>query len=310
MPNKRTQNRSSWPVSKVALTDDPGFYVVFHGLFAFAYNREENICEVGTHAKNDDHKFGLFIVELEGRNLKVEGRTPKLIYSFTPDSPSDADSPLVLELNDRKRKGVRFYEADDDEGWGRLPDIEGRYFYNKRVDKVKNAMKPRLHIHDGIMFTALTTYPYTFNCYDEDDKKVKYYIGPVAYMPAVELSQGDGGYLSLKSEHQEIRLAEAANKQYVIFFANLCPDCRWYPNSLDKKKRNDFYLHYRLFKKPKGCHEYGLKLAGQIDPSEPADERAVFFNYLINEVVGPYVPRSSKNSPCGGMGFGSSMGIG
>jgi hypothetical protein len=306
MSNQEIENsdQANWPSSGLALADYPGFYVVFHGLFAFAYNREENICEVGTHAKNDEHKFAMFILEAEGGYYN-------LLYSFVPDSPSDVKTPIVLKVENSVHEGVSFHRSETaaDEDWAHLPDIEGRYFYKNKVGKVKSAMKPRLSIHNGLFFTALNTAPKTFDCIDEETHEPKYHLGPVAYMPAVELSHNNGGYLAITFEKQEIRLASTNGKSYIIFFANLCPDCKWDPCSWDKKERNDFYLHYKLFKKPSGHPEYGLMLSDKT-VTEPTDKRTAFFNYLVTEVLGKLTPLSSKSSPCGGIGFGMSMGIG
>jgi hypothetical protein len=302
MPDKQTENHSRWPVSTAALSDDPGFYVLFHGLFAFAYNREENICEVGTHAKSDDHEFGMFILEEEGGDYN-------LLYSFRPEKPSKVKTPIVLQVENSAQNGVSFYQSQTpaDEDWSRLPDIEGDYFYVNRVGKKKDAMKPRLYIHNGLFFTALTTAPYTFDCFDEQTHRPKYHLGPIAFLPAVELSHDDGGYLSITFEKQEIRLASTNDRSYIIFFANVCPDCEWDPSSCDKKERNDFYLHYKLFKKPSNLHEYGLMLSPET-VVEPTDKRTEFFKLLLT-VLEKLSPLSSKSAPCGGIGFGDSMGL-
>lgn len=298
----KQNNDHSWPTYNGELNASADLYIFFHGLFAFGYNRETNVCEVGTHSKAEDHEFALFIVEFDGRQ-------GNLLYSFTPDSPSDVTTPIVIRVKNSTQDGVSFYESGNDghSDWSRLPDLESDFFHGVKVKKLKKAMKPRLFIHNGVFFTALTTAPYTFDCFNEDTKEREKHLGPIAYVPAVEVSHGDGGYLSLTFEHHEIRLTGAESKKYLVWFVNVCPDCDFDPDSLDMKKRNDFYLNYKFFKKPDGHPQYGLMLSKERKEEEKS-ERTEFFNYLV-ERIKDWTSRSSKDAPCGGVGFGKSVGL-
>src|ERR1043165_4909231 len=300
---------ASWPTSTEPPVNKDGIYVCFHGLFGFAYNRSQDVCEIGTNAMDHDHEFGIFVVDSDRMNFY------NILYGFTPDSPTDVDTPVVVKVENPTKTGVRFYESVKNEkekemSWSRLPDIEGDPWYHTKLQKRKKALKPRLYVTQGLFFTALTTSPFRFNCVIEDDKPTgptpHKPLGSIALLSAAELSPGRDGAVSLTFEDHNIRLTPTAGKTYVIFFSNSCPTCDWKYDSPIKEKRNDFYCNYKIFKKP-GDTQYGIKVWDE--RALPRDESTAFFTRVLNLVVPGSVDRSSRASPCGGVGFGLSSGF-
>jgi hypothetical protein len=310
MSNHLGAEDAGWPTSPELPLNKDGIYVCFHGLFGFAYNSADKSCEVATNAKSNEHEFGIFVVESDG------DRFFNMLYKFTPDSPTDVESPVIVKVENPTKTGVRFYEAakggDEEMNWSRLPDVEGPIWHNRKVKKRKRAMKPRLSIKQGLFFTAVSTSPYKFNCVieNEEPKPPTYHqsIGTVPYISAAKLAP-ERGRVSLTFEDHEIHLTPTPGKTYVILFSNSCPDCDWKPDNPIKEKRNDFYCNYKLFEKPQSHHQYGIQVVSNYPKKLERDDSINFFEQVLNFALEKTPDRSSRASPCGGVGFGLSSGF-
>ena len=289
-----------WPTVTVPPSDEPNLLIVFHGLFAFAYNEGTKTCEVGTHAKAPDHKFRVHVIEFEG----LQGRT---LYSFEPDSASDVESPIVVKVQNPTIPNVQAFQSagGDDRDWSLVPDLEGSYFHKTKLKKKKKLLTPRIHIDSGTFYTGVTTSPYEFKSVP-DDGSTAMPLGAIAFLPVVDPSPRPGGYVSLNIEGHKTRWDRPSDGKLLwIVFTNVCPGevCQWDSKSDEKERRNDFYLFYRTFEKPSGHPEYELVLASRSEAKRLVNQTKLA---SVVDVLGKLVPLSTKDSPCGGIGFGQS----
>jgi hypothetical protein len=239
------------------------------------------------------------------------GDTEKTLYTFTPHSKSDVDEPILVKVDNPTTPGIGFLQSasQPDRNWGRVPDLEGPLFHNRKLEKKTKNLRPRVYVDHGTFFTYDTTSPCKFRRVADNAGTNSTELNEIAYLPAAELAPGPLGHVSLTVQEQEIRFyPPAKGKTVVILFINMCPHniCKYNPQSDKKEERNDFHMYYRTFKKPSGHPEFHLINSGDPCPTERINARQMRFSDMLNRMF----MLSSRNAPCGGISFGQSDGLG
>ncbi|MDQ3666548.1 MAG: hypothetical protein M3410_08205 [Acidobacteriota bacterium] len=305
MSHQNAQNGAEWPVS-TRRPSSADVYLLFHGLFGFAHNATSKVCEVGVHSKAPDHVFKILVYE----HAPGDGE-PRLIYSYEPDSPFEVPGGLIeVDVQSPSNAGVGYYQPRsagplDDSDWRRVPDLEGPALHNQPVARKANSYRPIIRINHA-QFSVIPT-PYEFVRFVADGSEPELNLGKIAWWVVGAISHDQGGYVMLKIGSAGLKLSAEHGRRYFVAFGNAClpDDCNHDPNSPIKERRNDFYLYYKTLDLPPGAKEYELKLR----PGQPKignNHSMVFdgFNLDLLERI-----RSSKDSPCGSLGFGKSDGV-
>ena len=194
----------------------------------------------------------------------------------------------------------------DPRDYSAVPDFEDEKFYGKVLGGeplVKNpeVMTPRVVINNGLVYChRITKTKFKSQPVDVGQEKD---LDSVADIVAIGVFLKTGGKIKLKNDGDDIKLKIdgkeiteiTPNIHIQIDVLNRCDtskdDCKHRAGSLDKEKRNDFFLYYLAFRKPGRQPELMLRAKR---PFEKADEIEGIC-LLIGE-------DTSDPAPCGAAG--------
>jgi hypothetical protein len=194
-------------------------------------------------------------------------------------------------------------------------DLEGQEFYDRVLDKKRDAFRPRIHIKNGTFVTLVATPENrTFKRVAPNDSlilgRIAQIVGAAVYL---DRNPDRSGYVSLRIGPEELKLEPKNGSPYLIVFDNSCLKevCNFDPSSAIKEKRNDFFEYCKMFSIPEDKEEYQLLLER---PPLVADSDAERSNQVtagpssfvaaMAFLRGLVEKRSSTDAPCGPVGYG------
>jgi len=272
--------------------------LVFHGLSGFWVNGDS--CVVGFHTRGDHrHPLTIEVFDEDCQSIKLfSGNLKKLQLEIDDPNLEVADKALFYQPDGKRIRRDRIRDPYDFQ-W--IIDFEARECYgNQPLEVSLSTYKPQIKVSPAIFFTLKTTLgkffirtadsspmPGTGANFNE--------FGPVAeYIAANIYLIPNSGSVTLTVDGE----SKSISKGQIHFF-NDCDDqgrpCEWHPKEPDKRKRNDFYLHYAAIT---SLPELELRLHEEVTPDGPPD------------VICPSIrKRSNDNAPCAGAGYGGGGGF-
>jgi hypothetical protein len=317
------ESEYAWPAVTELPDEEIAALLVFHGLMGMAYNKQ-GFCEVGMHCGPPKHNLAIEAYEVPSLEPpSYPSSEPFYRYNFEESNDSLPET-IKLDIVRPKYAHPWFYLPDnqaDENDFRRLIDLEGHNFYNRPLKRKHYTFKPKLHVKSGVFMTSKPTDKYYYRVAPNDSR----YLGNVVELVIAAVYLNEYGYLAIRIGSEELKLRPQSNRRYVIVIKNLCDpaDCDFDPNSTKKEIRNDFHHYYGTFEIPKDKDEYELIEATShaLPASAPflsgapeenptlhgssAANRLEPFLSLLNELVSK---KSSRDSPCGAVGFGKSDG--
>jgi hypothetical protein len=287
----------NWPAVKDAKPFEPAsIYLMFHGLMCFAYNNTTALCEVGMHSKARDHDFKLFAFEMEGQTI-----IQPAVYSFEPESHNDVPGGIVtIDIEEPITPGVRFHFPDFDEennSWKRLVDLEGGDFYDRKLEKKKNVLKPMVTINHGLFFVIPTDKRFLKI---EEGTPSQAEIGKIGFIAVSTAKHTGTGTITIKTQREELTLHGSVAKPILIFITNICPQDECPPVS-------DFQQYYKAFRIHGDERKFKLEVITDSAERLNLGKLAFFANAFETEPLRHMV--SSNDAPCGPGGYGRSSGL-
>jgi hypothetical protein len=287
--------------------------LAFHGLMSLTYS-DLGFCEVAINNKAPEHKFRIAVYDDLSSSAK-----PFYTYNFGSASTSPFDVIRFDVVNPHPDTlGVRFYQpvnfqagtpehgriVEDPMDFRLLNDLEGEEFYNRALDKKREAFRPRIHIKNGTFVTLVATPANrTFKREAPNDSLI---LGTAIYLDR-------SGYVSLRIGPEELKLEPKNGSPYLIVFDNSCLKevCNFDPGSAIKEKRNDFFEYYKMFSIPEDKEEYQLLLEHSPLVADPDAEGSNQVTAVPSSFVavmaflrGLVEKQSSTDAPCGPVAYG------
>ena len=275
--------------------DGGNIFFLFHGLMCFAYNYQTGLCELGMHSKAPGHEFKIFAFQLELSAQIVVHQ----IYAYEPDSYDDIPGGVItFDIEPPIIPGVHYHLPcpDDYYTWNQILDLESADFYDHKLEKKKNVLKPKITINHGLFYTIPTSRLFRRV---EDSTANGSDLGTIAYFAVCAVKHQQSGTVKMKTPREELTLRGSTQKPVLIVISNSCgDDC---PSNV-----NDFPLYYKAFRIRSNEKKYHLEpsgMRGQIDLSAVSFLSDLFTQEPLKHIV------SNPDSPCGAGGYGRSTGI-
>ena len=273
--------------------DGGNIFFLFHGLMCFA--SKDRLCEVGMHSKAPEHQFKIFAFQLD-RGSSI---LPPPIYAYEPDSYDDIPGGVItFEIEQPIIPGIHYHLPceDDHYTWNQILDFESGDFYDRKLEKKKNVLKPRITINHGLFYVIPTSRLFRKV---EDDTSNGSELGTIAYFAVCAVKHEESGLIKLKTPREELTLRGSTQRPVLIVISNSCgDDC---PSNV-----SDFPQYYKTFKIRSSEKKYHLEPSG-LHPQ--ADLSAVsFLSVLFTQEPLLHI-LSNSDSPCGAAYYGRSAGI-
>lgn len=299
-----------WP--KVStLPEDGNLFLIFHGLFCFAYKAETRTCQVGVHNDAPGHTFRLGVWEV------MPEAEPRLTV-IESERFHDTHEPITINVEAPRVPDVGFFmdgpaHSPHYHDWRRVPDLEGPNFFDVPLGKVKGKLRPVITIQQGVFFSERLT-DSEFVRIDEGNVGDIIDLGNIAYHVGADIS---GQRVTVKVGGEDLLppLVPEAGKRYVLYFYNSCPDtrhppCAFTPNSPVKSERNDFHLYFRALNPPPRRHEYLLVKKCRPGVAPQVEHPSGVVEAVLNlELLGQVGITSTHDAPCGASSTGRTSGI-
>jgi hypothetical protein len=282
----------------------PTVKIIYHGLFCFFFDGR-NRCFAGTHnttrrpgKPHTDHPHE-YVVTIEQRDGGIITRNDK--FKVNNGDPLDVS---LLNFNVQGAvfpgavpPGVYVYtgprydqftrdDADDPQDWRWIIDFEDKMYPAGVKGKNKAAMEPGITVNNGLFHTNRRTHAH-FELRPEAGGGAPIILNSVAEVMAANIYLAAEGFVGITGGPVgERRLDFAPNRTFRVNILNLCDgnanaSCDYHSVSLDKKRRNDFFLHYETFDPEQNQPEYMLINRGGRD-------------------------EATDDAPCGGVGYSGS----
>jgi len=296
---------------------DPTVRIIFHGLLSFFFDRTRQ-CQVGipntTQGLGQEHRHPHeFEVSVW---TKVAGQCPPSPLTFPIKNSKLIERVDIQVTNPTELNGVYVYEnrphdpfnrvdTDDPRDWRWVLDFESNLFYPEGIDHIPPTLNPSVFINNGLFYTFHKTAS-KFRLHPSDGSADKE-IGSLSEIQACNIYLGPGSLLTLTISPlpTPIILLGGIGLTYQIDITNNCrkggKQCKFEPNGGTKEERNDFYLYYETFNRPANKPEFELQLTERVNDDPRLDNCA--------EKTGSKNIESSKDSPCGGSGYGQTSGV-
>ncbi len=287
LPEGRTASsagsNTDWPWTPDEPTDNPGVRVIFAGMVAFTYEKDDAL--VVFH--RGDYHHQLKIVAYEGS----KGHCSEIYRN--EDIPNETDMDLrVLKRSSDARffKGQKFDRSaykgkDKDFRW--LLDLEAPPFNSVKLHRKDDKFSTELRVRQGTFYTYRHTGSTFLYNYGTGSAKLGYV--PKVMAADIKLQSGDCLSFKINTEEIDVKQPLCQGKKYEIFFLNEC----------DKSCQNsDFNMVFDAVENPRS-----FDLTLEIDHDNgPADD-------LCMKVPSIYRPRFTDEAPCMGLGFGGGGGF-
>ena len=273
--------------------------VLFGGLMGFS-NTNNGEAHVGFQKGNGKHRLEINFYQTIG------GRC----FQLPPITANDLAGVKTIELTVRDQPvNVSFFHKDDferkptddprDFGW--VLDFEDSLLYPGGVTLIKK-FSPILKLSQGILYTHQLTKS-KFDLVEVPRNTVHETINQVSRLvaSAIDIPAGKEAILKLDGE-TAAQLPYIPSVRYEIQFMNDCFNrgsrCKWLkPSDPDETVRNDFYMHYFMFKpKGSGMKKYGLMLKEQVAGVDL-------------QMCPPSIMAATDEAPCMASGFGKQTGF-
>jgi len=276
--------------------------VLFSGLMGFS-NTNNGVVQVGFQRGLGNHKLNINFYEKIGASdtcYQLPGITSqelagvKTIELMVQDQPAPVN---FFHKDDFQRKiGI-----DDPRDFGWVLDFEDSLLHPGGVTFIKN-FSPVLKMSQGTFYTHQLTNS-TFNLVEvvqgnpvhETIYQVPRLVGAATDIPA-----GKRAVLKLDGKIAA-ELPYVPNVSYEIQFMNDCYNggshCKWdHPQDPHENIRNDFYMHYLMFRPNGSAKKYGVMLKDQKAGSD-----------LMK--CPPRIEAGTDEAPCMASGFGRHTGF-
>jgi hypothetical protein len=239
-------------------------WFVFHG---------SDECQVGIHNTTrgnslhpHPHNLQVRIWTVRGCNTSGCG-TPEIVDL----GDSNTFAGIQIDVNQPTTEGVYVYQKDpagsDPNDWRWVVEFEKEPLYPEGIRLRPNTINPGVSINHGLFYTLHKTTS-EFELINLSSG-TPHPIGNVAEYIGANIYQSSGD-VTLVVRHtfpgqSTIRkLTYEPGTCYQIDITNNCrkngQKCVFQPDhSTDRKKRNDFYLYYESFDRPRGKPEFALK---------------------------------------------------
>jgi hypothetical protein len=272
--------------------------VLFGGLMGFS-NTNGGVAQVGFQPGVGKHKLAINLYEINNDTCsKARSFSTRQVKTMELEIPNQ--SPNVNFFH--KAGFDRNLSVDDPRDFGWVLDFEDSPMHPGRVDLIAK-FSPVLTVKHGTFYTHQLTRS-RFNLVEVGNTSVppiSLNQVPRLIGTAIEIPQGK--HAVLKINGTIVPLPQKQDVHYELQFLNDCYEsnghhCKWdRPNDQSEVVRNDFYMHYRMFK-PKG----DSKKCGVI-VTEPITAARLDMCPKTNEKFG------TDEAPCMGTGFGQTKGF-
>lgn len=275
--------------------DGGNIFFLFHGLMCFAYNYKTGLCELGMHSKAPEHEFKIFALQLDLSSPYLASP----IYAYEPDSYDDIPGGVItFDVEEPMCPGVHYHlpPQDDYYTWNQILDLELGDFYNRKLKKVKNVLKPKITINHGLFYVIPTSRLFRRV---EDSTTNGSDLGTIVYFAVCAVKHRYSGTVKLSTPREELTLHGSTDRPLLIVISNSCGD---YCTS----NASDFPLYYKAFKIRSNEKRYHLETSGR-RPQVDLSAVSIFSNLFTQEPLKSIL--SNPDSPCGAAGYGRSAGI-
>lgn len=290
--------------------------LIFSGLMGFSWrtvSRDRFHCDVGFHMAGDKHHHHHLRLSA---NENAYEKPCKEVYANGPKEKIERLSFAVEGAMDMCQDVSFFQPGDaasrdclsDPKDFRSIVDFESDYLYGTQfpegVPKRKNVYRPTLTVTNGLFYVMRTTGS-TFRAQPADGTETYVSdLGSVADVLGANVYLNPGGFVKLTVNGAEKKIHAPGE----IYFMNHCfydsamtIECKPEPyNMQDKKRRNDFFLNYKAFKRG-GAKECELFMVEGYDEEYPV-EVVCHPEWFIKE-------RLTDESPCAGSGYGGGGGL-
>jgi hypothetical protein len=289
----------------------------------------KSICDVGFHASGDSthhHHLSIYAYGKASCDPVIEPPAngdqgiKQLSISSERTPPKFNEANFYQPTNPTTRQDLADYD------FRRIIDFESDYMYRPslpqgapRLEPRKGIYRPTLSIPFGLFYTLRITNS-TFRAQNANGTQISD-LHKVADIMAASIFVDEGTAINLTVNNVAHRV-EAPGE---IYFLNHCYKdsqmsdyCVPEPyNMHDKKKRNDFYLQYKAFKRPAERDEYELVVAQGVPDSPPIPGHLQCYDRVAMshsksarmDRVGPFSERLTDEAPCAASGYGGGGGL-
>lgn len=297
LPKTYVEWRDAFPVA------EPTVRISFHGLFCFFFDGKDE-CFVGTHNTTQQpghphtthpHEYRITVSQKDGGVLtdqfthliKDPQRFPRLNVKTTGGAFPNGFDPGVYVYTGPNHAQFNRNPGDDQQDWRWIIDFEDRMYPGGVKGKNPGALRAGVKIDNGLFYTKHKTTK-DFDLVPEGGGTT-IPLNNVAEIMAANIYLASGGFVRLTGGGPVLdmrKLEHAPNRIYEVEITNLCDgaaheSCHYDPLSLDKQKRNDFFLYYDTF--------------------DPSQNRPEYLLIRRGDVV-----RATDDTPCGPVIFGGS----
>lgn len=281
----------------------PTVQLIYHGLFCFFFDGR-NRCFAGTHNTtrrnghpHTDHPHE-YVVTIEQRDggLLTQNETfkvntgdplevPPLDFRVEGAAFPGGVAPGVYVYTGPNHAQFSRDDGDDAQDWRWIIDFEDKMYPAGVKGKKKAAMEPGITVNNGLFHTNLLTDAH-FDLKPEGGG-ADIPLNRVALIQAANIYLAANGFVQVTGGPVGNRtLVFAPNRTFRVNIHNLCDGnahaaCKYESDSSNKKKRNDFFLHYETFDPTQNQPEYMLVKRGKSNDA-------------------------TDDAPCGGAGYSGS----
>jgi len=276
--------------------------VLFGGLMGFS-NTNAGQAQVGFQKGSGKHKLAINFYEIIGGGTRC--------YKLPSITSRDLAGVKTMELTVRDQAtNVNFFHkndferkpTDDPRDFGWVLDFEDSLLYPDGVT-ITTRFSPVLKLNQGTLYTHQLTNS-KFNLIYVPQNTLKYVLNYVPRMIGAAIDIPSGKEVILKLDGKSaVQLPYIPGVRYEIQFMNDCYDssgdhCKWpKPKDPNEKIRNDFYLHYNMFKPKNGSARKCGVIVDQEITGSPL------------QVCPPPMKLGSDEAPCMASGFGMQTGF-
>ena len=280
--------------------------VLFTGLMGFSNTSCCGAAQVGFQKGKGKHKLRIEVYQIAGEScsLRFAPISTNGVKTIQLEIPGETPNVNYFHKDDFKRELIDNDMARaKDFGW--VLDFEDSLLYADGV-KMRRKFSPILTLKQGTFYTHQLSRS-KFDLVEVRDGDINTPLAPLNQVPllvgtAINIPAGKRAVLRI-NDVIAAELPYAANVRYQIQFLNHCVEsngdhCKWdYPEHEDEEVRNDFYMHYRMFKTnspyAKRC---GVKVVHRVE-------------HTTLDMCPVGGKRATDEAPCMGMGFGLKTGF-
>jgi len=276
--------KTDWPWTDHEPKDNPGVRLIFAGMVAFTYEKDEAL--VVFHRGDDDHHH-LKIIAYEGS----KGSCNEIYRNEDIPTVTKMDLRLVAKpsfatfFKDKKFDRSAYKGHDKDFRW--LLDLEAPPINTVNLRRKDDKFSTKLRVRQGTFYTYKHT-GHTF-LYDYGTGSAKLGYVPKVMAADIELRTGDCLSFEINTEEIHPKQPICYGKKFEIFFLNECDE---------SCKNSDFKMVFDAVEDPM---RFDLTLENGHD-NKPTND-------LCIDVPTMHKVRLTDEAPCMGGGFGGGGGF-